>query len=88
MQTSLGNVLNWEISVRTRHIRKVYPPMPFDIGDTELSRELEIYYQAIHSYPDCFARTRVTFQEHLLNMMGVVPPLSQAADTECMKPAS
>jgi hypothetical protein len=58
--------------VRTRHIRKVYPPMPFNIAQTELSRELEVYYQAIHSYPDHFARTRLTFQRHLLNIMGIV----------------
>lgn len=74
--------------MRTRHIRKVYPAMPFDIGDTELSRELEIYYQAIHSYPDCFARSRVSFQQHLLNIMGVSHPVSRGAEPECMKPAS
>jgi hypothetical protein len=74
--------------VRTRQIREVYPPIPFDIAESELSRELEIYYQAIHSYPDHFARTRLTFQQHLLNIMGVVQAASRGAEAECMKSAS
>lgn len=74
--------------MRTRHIRKMYPPMPFDIAQSELAQELEIYYQAIHSYPDHFARTRLTFEQHLLNIMSVEQPASQGAEAECMKSAS
>lgn len=53
----------------TRHIRKTYPAMPFDISKSELSEELQAYFEAIHSYPDRFAKTRVSFQEHLLNIL-------------------
>ena len=74
--------------MRSRHIRKVYPPMPFDIAGSELPRELEIYYQAIYSYPDHFARTRITFQQHLLNVMGLVQESSPEAGPDCMKSAS
>ncbi|HVO64603.1 MAG TPA: hypothetical protein VMT53_27020 [Terriglobales bacterium] len=74
--------------MRTRHIGKVYPAVPFDIVESELSRELEIYYQAIHSYPDHFARTRLTFQRHLMNMMGMVQTGSQGSASECLKSAS
>ena len=77
---------NWGVSVRTRHIRKVYPTMPFNIVESELSRELEIYYQAIYSYPDHFARTRLTFEQHLLNMMSVVQT-AQIDGSECMRSA-
>jgi len=84
---SLGKVPMWEFSVQARYIGKIYPAMSFDIGEPELSRELEIYYQAIHSYPDHFARTHVTFQRHLLNMMGVVQS-SGSSGSECLKSAS
>lgn len=74
--------------MRSRHIRNIYPPMPFDIAESELSRELEIYYQAIHSYPDHFARNRLSFQRHLLNIMGAVHTATQDAGAECMKSVS
>ncbi len=88
--TSLGNVLNWEFPVRSRHVRKVYPSMPFDLAESELARELELYYQAIHSYPDHFAKSRLTFQRHLFNMMNVVEAgaRSQGADPHCIRSAS
>jgi hypothetical protein len=62
--------------------------MPFAIGESELSRELEIYYQAICSYPDHFARTRLTFEQHLLNIMGVMQAAPPFDTSECMKSAS
>lgn len=74
--------------MRSRHILKLYPPMPFAIAESELSRELEIYYEAIHSYPDHFAKTRLTFEQHLLNIMGVVQAASQGTGADCMKSAS
>ena len=74
--------------MQARHIGKVYPAMSFDIAESELSRELEIYFQAIHSYPDHFARTRVTFQRHLMNMMGVVQTGSECNGSEYLKSAS
>jgi hypothetical protein len=77
-----------EFPVQTSHVRKAYPPMPFDIAESELSQELEIYYQAIHSYPAHFARTRMSFQQHLLNIMCMVQAASEAAGPERMKPAS
>lgn len=73
--------------MRTRQIRKTYPAMPFDIAEAKLSRELELYYQAIHSYPDHFARTRLSFQRHLLNIMNVVN-VPESSGAECMKSAS
>jgi hypothetical protein len=78
----------WEFSVQVRQVGKVYPAMSFDVPESELSRELEIYYQAIHSYPDHFARTRVTFQKHLMNMLGVVQAGSERSRSEYLKSAS
>jgi hypothetical protein len=74
--------------VRARHIRKLYPAIPFDMAETELSQELEIYYQAIHSYPDHFARTRLSFQQHLLNIMDGARTQCDASGSERMKSAS
>jgi hypothetical protein len=68
--------------MRARHIRKTYPMMPFEIVESELSRELEAYYQALYSYPDHFAKTGVSFQRHLLNVMGVVQAASQSGGPE------
>ncbi len=74
--------------MRARHIRKLYPRMPFDMAETELSQELEIYYQAIHSYPDHFARTRLSFQQHLMNIMDGARTDLDGAGSERMKSAS
>jgi hypothetical protein len=52
-----------------RQFRKTYPATLFNISEPELCRELEAYLQAINSYPDYFAKTGVTFEQHLLNVI-------------------
>jgi hypothetical protein len=53
-----------------RQTRKTFPATPFDIAEAQLSRELDAYLKAINSYPDHFARTGLTFEQHLLNVIG------------------
>lgn len=60
-----------------RQIRKMYSGIPFEIAESQLSHELQAYFQAIHSYPAHFAKSRVSFQRHLLNVIcsgGDEPP--------------
>ena len=53
----------------TRDDRSKYPASPFDIAESQLCQELEAYYEAIHTYPDHFAQTPMSFQEHLLHII-------------------
>ena len=53
----------------TQEIRKTYPVAPFEVAESQLCQELQAYYKAIQSYPDHFARERLTFQKHLLNVI-------------------
>jgi len=62
--------------------------MLFNLAEIELSREFEVYYQALYSYPDHFAKTGVSFQRHLLNVMGMVQSASQSAAPEYLKTVS
>jgi hypothetical protein len=71
----------------TRHIRKMYPAVPFDIAESDLARELQAYYQAIYSYPDRYAKTRMSFQRHLLHVILAFHGQSRA-DAEHLKSVS
>ncbi len=74
--------------MRTRYIERVYPALPLNSAEAELSRDFEIYYQAIHSYPDHFARTHVTFEKHLSKMLALLETGSQDSGREYFKVAS
>ncbi len=71
----------------TRHIHKTYPAVPFNVAESQLCRELQAYYEAIHSYPDLFAKTGVSFQAHLLNVMNNAQQQS-GGELETLKSAS
>jgi hypothetical protein len=43
--------------------------MLFDTAEAQLCHELHAYFEAIHSYPQRFAQARVSFQEHLHNLI-------------------
>jgi len=51
----------------THDICKLHPALP--TAESQLCQELLAYYEAIQSYPDYFAKTRVSFQRHLLNVI-------------------
>lgn len=69
-----------------RHIRKTQAAVPFNVAESQLRLELEIYFEAIHSYPDHFARTGVSFQRHLLNV--ICAASGQGQSSEPLKSAS
>jgi hypothetical protein len=55
----------------TRHIHGSHSSTSGDDSGAQLSQELQAYYEAIHSYPDRFAKTGESFQKHLLHVMDV-----------------
>jgi hypothetical protein len=51
----------------TPDICQMHPTVPST--ESHLCQELQAYYEAIQSYPEYFARSRVGFQQHLLNVI-------------------
>jgi hypothetical protein len=72
----------------TRDFREMYPALPFDLAGSELFDELKAYCEAINSYPDSFAKNRVSFQTHLLSIICPVGGESQAGSSDNFKPSS
>jgi hypothetical protein len=72
----------------TRHIRKIYSTVPFETAETQLCQELQAYFEAIHSYPERFAKAPVSFQEHLLNVICSAGTASRADQHERREAAS
>ncbi len=72
----------------TRQVRKIYPLIPSEVAEAQLCEELQAYYEALHSYPLCFAETGVSFQAHLLKVMSAVHGHTAGGGAERLKTAS